>query len=161
MGGRNKRPVVLSAHSGSGTIKEHLNHNRYGSLELRMPHCMMILACIVCVITTIVNVTALNSLISVARLESLPTKTSLEYPDPYVGLENAHLHDPSLLPPIYNFPRVLALINISDPSSVYLDLHHWASGFGMIYPNDRQFLVSSQARLSNSDMYSIDADNIF
>lgn len=112
--------------------------------ELRMPHCMMILACIVCVITTIVNVTALNSLISVARLESLPTKTSLEYPDPYVGLENAHLHDPSLLPPIYNFPRVLALINISDPSSVYLDLHHWASGFGMIYPNDRQFLVSSQ-----------------
>ena len=114
----------------------------HAALDVRI-QCILVLACIVCVITTIMNVTALRSLDSVARPEFLP---SLEYPNSYTGLENADLYDPTPLPPIHNFPRLLAQINNSNPSLVYLDLHRWSSGFGMIYPSDRQFLVSSQAR---------------
>ena len=135
----------------SGFVRFLLDHYKITNLKVMIAavdlraYSILVLACIVCVITTVMNVMALRSLDSTPRPKSLP---SLEYPNTYIGLENADLYDPTPLPPVHNFPRLLAQINSSDPSLVYLDLHRWSSGFGMIYPPDRQFLVSSQARLS-------------
>jgi hypothetical protein len=101
---------------------------------------IVIIACALSILSTAVNVAA-----NVFRKSSNFSSTaSLEYPNQYVGLETARLHDISILPPIVNFPLLLAQINASDPSTVFADLHRWPSGFGMVYPEDRRFLVSDK-----------------
>ncbi|KAJ6498093.1 hypothetical protein C8R47DRAFT_318932 [Mycena vitilis] len=66
----------------------------------------------------------------------------LEFVSPYIGLDFAIHHDSVPLPPIVNFPVLLAQVDAAHPSEVLLDTHRWNSSFGMIYPADRTFEVS-------------------
>ncbi|KAJ7696986.1 hypothetical protein B0H17DRAFT_842768, partial [Mycena rosella] len=75
----------------------------------------------------------------------------LFYPNPYIGLEKAVLTDPTPAPPVINFPLLLAQINSSDPSAVYLQQPHSPTSFGMIYPEDREFIVSTIAQFRTLD----------
>ncbi|KAJ6569447.1 hypothetical protein B0H19DRAFT_695083 [Mycena capillaripes] len=68
---------------------------------------------------------------------------SLEFVSPYIGLDFAIHHDTLPLPPIVNFPVLLAQVEAARPSQVRLDTHRWNSSFGMIYPADRTFNVAS------------------
>ncbi|KAJ6609542.1 hypothetical protein B0H10DRAFT_1769624, partial [Mycena sp. CBHHK59/15] len=68
-----------------------------------------------------------------------PPPTKLTYPNPYIGLENAVLTDAAPAKPIINFPLLLAQINSSEPSEVYMQLTQWPTAFGMIYPELRYF----------------------
>ncbi|KAJ7107818.1 hypothetical protein C8R44DRAFT_533146, partial [Mycena epipterygia] len=63
----------------------------------------------------------------------------LTYPNPYIGLDNAMLTDAAPAKPIINFPLLLAQINSSEPSAVYMQLTQWPTAFGMIYPELRHF----------------------
>ncbi|KAJ6460035.1 hypothetical protein C8R47DRAFT_921777, partial [Mycena vitilis] len=71
--------------------------------------------------------------------------TKLTYPDPYIGLKDVVLNDAASPKPIVNFPLLLAQINASEPSSVYMQLTQWPTAFGMIYPELRHFEVFLQA----------------
>ncbi|KAJ7724806.1 hypothetical protein B0H16DRAFT_1239792, partial [Mycena metata] len=64
----------------------------------------------------------------------------IAYPNPYIGLEHAVLTDISPPAPIVNFPLVLAQINSSNPKSVYLQQPRTLTTFGMIYPQEREFI---------------------
>ncbi|KAF7345936.1 hypothetical protein MVEN_01615900 [Mycena venus] len=75
---------------------------------------------------------------------STPSPEKLTYPNPYIGLEKAVLVDPAPAAPIVNFPLLLAQINSSDPTAAYVQQPHWNSYFGMIYPEDREFLINTE-----------------
>ncbi|KAJ6529058.1 hypothetical protein DFH09DRAFT_1045381 [Mycena vulgaris] len=109
---------------------------------------VVLLACLVSVISLVLNIlTTFHSGLSAPR----PTK--LTYPNPYIGLEKAILTDVSPTAPILNFPLLLAQINSSDPSAVYLQQPHWPTSFGMIYPEEREFIpqVSTIAQFRTID----------
>jgi hypothetical protein len=72
-----------------------------------------------------------------------------------MGLDNAVLVDPSPVAPIINFPLLLAQINSSDPSAIYLQQPHAPTSFGMIYPEDRDFLVNSEAKYFRCDVLNV------
>ncbi|KAJ7430360.1 hypothetical protein B0H11DRAFT_2263585 [Mycena galericulata] len=91
-------------------------------------------------------ISLVSLVLNIADFRSPPPQpsTKLIYPNPYVGLDRAVLTDAAPAPPIVNFPHLLAPINSSDPSAVYLHQVHWQSSFGMIYPEEREFLVDTQ-----------------
>ncbi|KAK7042608.1 hypothetical protein R3P38DRAFT_2891393 [Favolaschia claudopus] len=68
---------------------------------------------------------------------------NLEFVSPYIGLDSAIHHDSSPLPPIVNFPILLAQVDSAQPGAIALDTHRWNSSFGMVYPADRTFKVAS------------------
>ncbi|KAF8157310.1 hypothetical protein K438DRAFT_1732311 [Mycena galopus ATCC 62051] len=100
----------------------------------------VLLACLVSIATLCVHLGILHDTASPGILS--PTK--LTYPNPYIGLENAVLVDPMPAPPIVNFPLLLAQVNSSDPTTAYVQQPRWNSDFGMIYPEDREFLVNNE-----------------
>ncbi|KAJ7662328.1 hypothetical protein B0H17DRAFT_953229 [Mycena rosella] len=73
--------------------------------------------------------------------KSVQSRVRLIYPDPYIGLQNAVLKNAPHPAPITNFPLVLAHVNSSAPADIFLEQAHWPSNFGMIYPEDRTFMV--------------------
>lgn len=81
-------------------------------------------------------------LFSPTAFSSEPLPSSLEFASPYIGLERAIHHSNESLPPIVNFPILMAQIDSSQPHKVFYDTHRWDSSFGMIYPRDRRFEVS-------------------
>ncbi|KAJ7239570.1 hypothetical protein B0H12DRAFT_1326607 [Mycena haematopus] len=95
------------------------------------------LACLVSVATFCVHLGIFNP-----NAPSASSPAKLTYPNPYIGLEKAVLVDPAPAAPIVNFPLLLAQINSSDPTAAYVQRPHWNSYFGMIYPEDREFLVN-------------------
>ncbi|KAF7347014.1 hypothetical protein MVEN_01454500 [Mycena venus] len=99
---------------------------------------LIVLGCLISIGTVLLNIAHFRQQYTVTP------HNKLEYPNPYIGLENAILKDVALHAPILNFPLLLSQINMSDPAVAYEDLHHWSSNFGMIYPEDRTFLVSSE-----------------
>lgn len=101
---------------------------------------LIFLGCVISIGTVLFNIAHARQSFAVTVVP--PNK--LKYPNPYIGLENAILEDVALPAPILNFPLLLAQINMSDRSVAYEDLHPWSSDFGMIYPEDRTFLVSSE-----------------
>ncbi|KAJ6583269.1 hypothetical protein B0H10DRAFT_1962223 [Mycena sp. CBHHK59/15] len=102
-------------------------------------------------LATLISLVSLVLNIADFRSHPPPPSTKLIYPNPYVGLDRAVLTDAAPAPPIVNFPRLLAQINSSDPSAVYLHQVHWPSSFGMIYPKEREFLVSTIAQFRTID----------
>ncbi|KAJ7744016.1 hypothetical protein DFH07DRAFT_943075 [Mycena maculata] len=97
-------------------------------------------ACMVSVIASWVHIGAVQPTPPLAK----SSQTKLTYPNPYVGLESAVLTEAARPAPIINFPLLLAQINSSDPTAVYVQQPHWNSLFGMIYPEDREFMVSNE-----------------
>jgi hypothetical protein len=77
---------------------------------------------------------------------SPPTPSKLRYPNPYIGLENAVLTETDPAAPIINFPLLLSQINSSNPTAVYPQQPHSPTSFGMIYTEDREFMVNNEAR---------------
>lgn len=68
----------------------------------------------------------------------------LEFVSPYIGLETAiYSVNAPPLPPIINFPMLLAQVNASEPARAFHDKHRLDTTFGMVYPSDRRFEVSS------------------
>jgi hypothetical protein len=98
-------------------------------------------------LATLISLLCLALNIADFRSNLPPPSKKLIYPNPYVGLDRAVLTDAAPAPPIVNFPRVLGQINSSEPSAVHLHQPHWPSFFGMIYPEEREFLVDTQACL--------------
>ncbi|KAF7357609.1 hypothetical protein MSAN_01357300 [Mycena sanguinolenta] len=77
-----------------------------------------------------------------SRTSAQAPSGALEFVSPYIGLDIAIHHDTSPLPPIVNYPILLAQVNAAQPHEVLLDTHRWNSSFGMIYPADRTFKVA-------------------
>ncbi|KAJ6543329.1 hypothetical protein B0H10DRAFT_1970448 [Mycena sp. CBHHK59/15] len=70
---------------------------------------LILLACLISIATLIFNIARL------AHSDDIEPQVKLDYPNPYVGLENAILKHPVTPAPILNFPLLLAQINTSDP----------------------------------------------
>ncbi|KAJ7038981.1 hypothetical protein C8F04DRAFT_1088138 [Mycena alexandri] len=102
--------------------------------------CFVFVACLVSLASLAMNITRTFS----PPLSSAPSPTKLHYPNPYIGLEHAVLTDVSPPAPIVNFPLVLAQTNSSNPKSVSLQQPHSLTTFGMIYPQEREFLVDEE-----------------
>ncbi|KAJ7124101.1 hypothetical protein C8R43DRAFT_1076087 [Mycena crocata] len=100
----------------------------------------VLVACLISVSSLALNIAILSH--SVQRITPLPQK--LIFPNSYIGLENAILRDTAPLKPIINFPLLIAQINSSEPSAVYLQQSHSLTSFGMVYPEDREFIVDSE-----------------
>lgn len=81
--------------------------------------------------------------------ESIPylPNEELEQPSTYIGLDTVIRGFPSPPVTITNFPFLLAQVDSSKPEHIVLDTHHWLSGMGMVYPDDRRFQVSSEVSL--------------
>ncbi|KAJ6484014.1 hypothetical protein C8R45DRAFT_999949 [Mycena sanguinolenta] len=97
------------------------------------------LGCMISMATLLLNLTYFR------QSYTAISQNKLDYPNPYIGLENAMLKDVTSPAPIMNFPLFLGQINMSDSAVADEDLYHWTSSFGTIYPEDRTFLVSSEA----------------
>ncbi|KAF9008617.1 hypothetical protein BDZ89DRAFT_1144086 [Hymenopellis radicata] len=119
-----------------------------GKLHRSVAFWVIICACIVSAASAIGNFSIVRAW-KVARPRSdeeiVFSSKPLRYGNSYIGLDTAVLQDPTPIPPITNYPLYIGQVNASDPSKVYLDVRHWASNFGMVYQEDRSFLVSSQA----------------
>ncbi|KAJ7493671.1 hypothetical protein FB451DRAFT_1215106 [Mycena latifolia] len=100
----------------------------------------VLLACLVSVGSLVLNIAKFNSGLYAAP----PSPTKLIYPNPYIGLEKAVLTDAAPPAPIVNFPMLLAQVNSSDPTAVYLQQPHSPTAFGMIYPEEREFMVDKE-----------------
>ncbi|KAJ7153220.1 hypothetical protein C8R46DRAFT_912454 [Mycena filopes] len=100
--------------------------------------CFVFVACLISLLSLAVNIARLHSS-GPSAAPAAPTK--LRYPNPYIGLEHAVLAHPAPRTPIVNFPLLLAQINSSAPNAVGLQQPHFSTSFGMIYPEDREFLV--------------------
>jgi len=104
----------------------------------------IICAAIASLICTAVNIVYVGfPLITQSSSHGEPSLSgSLEFVSPYIGLDFAIHHDSSPLPPIVNFPILLAQIDAAHPTEVLLDTHKWNSSLGMVYPADRTFKVA-------------------
>ncbi|KAJ7160002.1 hypothetical protein C8R43DRAFT_1124367 [Mycena crocata] len=110
-----------------------------GGSTKRTDH-LVLLACLTSVASLFLNITRFH-----LHANSPSTaRGKLGYPNPYIGLERAILKDTTPPAPIVNFPLVLAQINSSEPGTIYLQQPHSPTFFGMIYPEDRDFLVTNQ-----------------
>ncbi|KAJ7191610.1 hypothetical protein GGX14DRAFT_380957 [Mycena pura] len=104
-----------------------------------VPGTLVLLACTLSLVSLVLTISGHYNA-SVAEA----THTKLAYPNPYIGLEKAVLLDSPTPAPIINFPHLLAQVNSSNPTTVYLQQPHWPTYFGTLYPNDRRFLVTNE-----------------
>ncbi|KAJ7799670.1 hypothetical protein B0H13DRAFT_2165794 [Mycena leptocephala] len=100
--------------------------------------CLSLLACLISVVSLTIQV------MDYYGHPSPPTPSKLSYPNPYIGLEKAVLTETDPAAPIINFPLLLSQINSSNPSAVYLQQPHSPTSFGMIYTEDREFMVDHE-----------------
>jgi hypothetical protein len=122
----------------------------------------LILAGVVTLLCTVFNLFLLQS--EPNHWKQADKRTSiilkdLEFVDTYIGLDSAIYDAPPTIPnPISNYPLLVAQINSSNPEMVYLDTHRWMSRMGMIYPEDRRIIVTSEVRNNNSPLGLISMD---
>ncbi|KAJ7456066.1 hypothetical protein FB451DRAFT_1407402 [Mycena latifolia] len=118
-----------------------------GRCEARLP----LLACAVSVLALLLNFVLYlrspsPSSPSSSFSASSTSSAALRFPDPYPGLGSASLPSSPSTPifrpePIPNFPTVLAHVDATSPSRVFLEEPNWIGSFGTIYGMERTFKV--------------------
>lgn len=84
-------------------------------------------------------------------LSSTTLDQSLEFKSSYFGLEGINRNPSSpRLPPIMNFPLIMAQVNSSEPDQVIPYAHKRPTEMGTIYSDDRTLHITSQVRSSRS-----------
>jgi len=100
---------------------------------------LIALACLICVACTITNLFFVRH----SQSQQITSFRRLERRSTYIGLEKLSRGNTSTsLGPISNFPSLLAQIDEAQPHRVFIDSHRWFSASGVVYPEDRRFLLT-------------------